>query len=348
MARDSSIIAENERGHRRGIVLGLTMAELMLLLLFCLMLVSVSALVRQQEQIGELEKSFEDTASARDVAALPQLRLDSTRLNKLLALLFPNGIPPLRKPAIDKLWRELALARTMRDALAEKGVNDTELVEVTEAAVAVVEATVGDADVAALTEVLERLVAAGANDLSVDQFKVIVAEIGAADAEPGDRWPPIINLNTEYAFEKGSFTLRDGFQGELVSDIGPKIAGMLAQFDADVIEIVGHTDEQIITPVLQPKSNLDALAIDAIWGRNGVTPDELVPVDNAGLGLARAIAVANVLKRLPALADIKVIPMSAGQLIRPTDELSEGDSGLDDSGRRRIEIRVRRTTPPAD
>ena len=67
----------------------------------------------------------------------------------------------------------------------------------------------------------------------------------------------------------------------------------------------------------------------------------LEPADNAGLGLARAISVANVLRGNPALSGITVLPLSAAQLILPGDTLTVGQAGNVET-RRRIEIRIRR------
>jgi hypothetical protein len=118
---------------------------------------------------------------------------------------------------------------------------------------------------------------------------------------------------------------------------------LLKRYDADVIEIIGHTDEQVITPHQHPISNLDSVAIPVVLGESD---DELYPVDNAGLGLARAIEVARILRQQPALSGMKIVPMSAGQLMMQNDELSSGGAvDANDRDRRRIDIRVRRTTP---
>jgi outer membrane protein OmpA-like peptidoglycan-associated protein len=125
--------------------------------------------------------------------------------------------------------------------------------------------------------------------------------------------------------------------------VAPQLDERLAAYNADVIEIIGHTDEQVITPT-RP-SNLDTTAIRVMRGELGA--DKLVADDNAGLGLARAIAVANVLKATGRFNDIKLVPLSAAQLLLPGDALSPGGTdklAQNDQRRRRIEIRVRRST----
>jgi hypothetical protein len=105
-----------------------------------------------------------------------------------------------------------------------------------------------------------------------------------------------------------------------------------------MFEVVGHTDEQRMG---QKLSNLDDNLIAAL---NGVTPiGTLTPTDNAGLGMARAVSVASVLLADPRLKGIKIIPLSAAQLVLPGDILSDGSAIGNVKERRRIEIRMRRS-----
>ena len=67
-----------------------------------------------------------------------------------------------------------------------------------------------------------------------------------------------------------------------------------------------------------------------------------MPADNAGLGLVRAVSVANVLRNNPRLSGYTILPYSAAQLIDLGDVLSDGASAGDVKERRRIEIRLRR------
>ena len=71
---------------------------------------------------------------------------------------------------------------------------------------------------------------------------------------------------------------------------GPVIDELLAKIadypDVNVIEVIGHTDEQ---PLVQRPSNLDELLMPVLQGKSSVI--RLAPADNAGLGLARAVSV---------------------------------------------------------
>ena len=72
-----------------------------------------------------------------------------------------------------------------------------------------------------------------------------------------------------------------------------------------MIEVVGHTDERPIG--MRQYSNLDRDLLSVLNNTAGVA--SLVPADNAGLGLARAVAVVSVLRQSPLLAGYKLIPI---------------------------------------
>jgi outer membrane protein OmpA-like peptidoglycan-associated protein len=153
-------------------------------------------------------------------------------------------------------------------------------------------------------------------------------------------WPPIISLDEAkgYFFPKGRASLSEEFTERLHGPIKDELAAHIGEYETDVIEVVGHTDEQ---PV-RGGSNLDARLLDVLGGQSSA--DSLSAADNVGLGMARAAAVAKVLaEALAPLVDVKVIAYSAGQTVEPGDVLSRGLDRGDSQGRRRIEIRLRRS-----
>jgi flagellar motor protein MotB len=82
---------------------------------------------------------------------------------------------------------------------------------------------------------------------------------GAARKGPaqGHKWPPIINLSEAggYYFDVGSAELSEEFKAALVDKVAPKILQIAVEYpDVDVIEVIGHTDEQVIR---RRFSNLD-------------------------------------------------------------------------------------------
>ena len=103
--------------------------------------------------------------------------------------------------------------------------------------------------------------------------------------------------------------------------------------------MIGHTDERAMTGGL---SNLDRELPAAVSGTKSV--EVLQPADNAGLGLARALAVVKVLSSDLRLRNFRILPLSAAQLIGTDGRLTRWDEQGDVRERRRIEIRMRKST----
>lgn len=303
-------LLEGERGHRRGVVLGLTMAEMMLLLLFCLLLVSGALLQQQEKKVAAAEQRVDELVAAGANEASPSEKKRVAEERKELEMLrqetrkwaelLPAAYKPTATGAVpDEIWRELKVAQEIGRAMVDRGLT--------------------------LVETISR----------VDT----VVEL-EPPSPSGHDWPPMITLgNDEFRFVTSSAELSDAFRKRLETDIAQQVRDLLQQYDVDVVEVVGHTDEQPIKSTQQ--STLDTLAIPVLNGEAPIT--DLKPVDNAGLGLARAIAVANVLERELGSTGVKIVPLSGAQLILPGDIVSTGLNPNDDRNRRRIELRVRRS-----
>jgi len=69
----------------------------------------------------------------------------------------------------------------------------------------------------------------------------------------------------------------------------------------------------------------------------------LQPADNAGLGLARAVAVVKVLSAEPRLSTFRILPLSGAQLVGTDGRLTRWDEQGDVRELRRIEIRMRKS-----
>jgi hypothetical protein len=260
-----------QESYKRGMVLGLTMAEIVLLILFTLLLV-LSALIMEKER----EQS----------KLTAELSLAEKTLTEIT-----NG--QITDP--HKFFRELEIAK-QQAAKADK-----------------------------LEQQLQK-----ANKKNAQLKSALDKERAARTAaerangpSPAHKWPPIINLSEAegYFFEVGSAELSDEFKAALV----------------DVIEVIGHTDEQVIR---RRYSNLDEALMDVVKTGNIAS---LVPADNAGLGISRAVAVVTRLLQDSRLQKqfSRILPMSGAQLIQVDDTLSQGAVG-DVRERRRIEIRLRK------
>ena len=116
---------------------------------------------------------------------------------------------------------------------------------------------------------------------------------------------------------------------------------MAKEYRVDVIEVVGHTDE---LGIAARPSILDKELLPILRGDGDIK--KLVPGDNAGLGLARAVAIVDVLKRDGRLKEFRILPLSGAQLVQTDETLSTGVQTGADPKRRRIEIRMRKSSPP--
>jgi hypothetical protein len=287
-------IVFQQESYKRGIVLGLTMAEIVLLILFTLLLV-LAALLTEKERGQDKLKA--------------QLAL----VEKWLPSLKSEQIPDPKK-----FFQELIIAQ---EKAAREDHLEQQLQEATKRA-----------------DHLERKLQE-ATKRNVELQAALDKERHKKAPDQAHKWPPIINLSEAggYFFEVGSAELSDEFKIALVDKVVPKILQLADEYpDVDIIEVVGHTDEQTIR---RRYSNLDGTLLEVL--KNGNMAN-LVPADNAGLGTARAVAVVTRLLQDSRLQRFgRVLPMSGAQLIQVDETLSHGSEG-DVRERRRIEIRLRK------
>lgn len=334
LGASKSPITSERKGYGRGLILGLTMAETFLLLVFCLLLVAAAALAAQRkiatDAMAERDMAIAELAAKRPDVMETQRELrklqEQNRLlvesNKLLEQTIaavPSEI--LERVTIDDDWQELTLAKDLAEAVKSEGLTPSETIRLAPALKVLKEK--GFLDMEASRDRLAKLLAAPAEERQ----------------EP-HTWPPIINLSEAggYYFAVGSAALTDAFRRRLRDNIIERIAGFLKLYKVDVVEVIGHTDEQNLAE--GRTSNLDRTIGGILQGQ--ATASDISPADNAGLGLARAMAVAEILRNDPRLADATVLPLSGAQLIMPGDVVTDGHHGGDVRERRRIEIRIRR------
>jgi outer membrane protein OmpA-like peptidoglycan-associated protein len=267
--------------YKRGVVLGLTMAEIVLLILFSLLVVLAALVADKEHEIAKLS-----------------VERSELKARAVLSEEFVSELRDKHLPDPDAFFRELVLAEEKAELLQHQ-----------------------------LQEASKR------NERLQEELE---SSRGKAD---GHKWPPIISLSEAdgFFFQTGSAELSEKFKVALVEKVVPRILQIASQYpDVDVIEVIGHTDEQIIK---RRYSNLDSVLLDVL--RNGDVAS-LVPADNAGLGTARAVAVVTRLlqdNRLDRFS--RILPMSGAQLIQVDETLTRGAEG-DIKERRRIEIRLRK------
>ncbi|KPF78326.1 hypothetical protein IP88_04000 [alpha proteobacterium AAP81b] len=301
----SRTVNQNERQYRRGLVLGLTVAEIMILLIFVLLMALAAALQKRDRDIEKTQQQ--------------------------LALLDRGGASRL----VEKLQQEYPQARNQDEFFKE-------LVRAIEARRQVERGGTGLARKQLLEDAaIGRDVRQAAEKDGVADPRAYAKALAAnANRSRKGEWPPFVSLSEAggYYFDPGKATLRPEFERNLVSQVIPMLARNLAEYDVDVIEVIGHTDE---VPMVGT-SNLDAQLVAASAGRFPI-PD-LRSTDNAGLAMARAVSVVHVLRADKRLAGARILPLSGAQMIVPVDRLSDGTAQGSDQRRRRIEIRLRRST----
>lgn len=374
--------ANHRTAYRRGVVLGLTMAELSLFLVFALMLTLASQVRQSDDNVGP---QILAQAAADDDQAPP----NATEIAAARAMqqLTATG------QTIDDTFRRLVRADGIVQTLQIQGIDVVAMLVETNALAATQqlrESGFSQAQVQAALELLPLLTTPGAEADIEDDFRrlrraeeTLIAlersgiDVGALTREPEaarevqrirlaepnvsidalvaalnstrlsagrpeaaaereSNWPPIISLSEAdgYFFDTNSAAPNLQFLSALSRIVIPRIVDIITAYDVNVIEVIGHTDERYVN---SGNTNLDYQLLQALNG--GAI--RLTAADNAGLGLARATAVAAQLMADPRLAGYTIIPLSAGQLVDIDGHVTEGRLG-DIPERRRIEIRLRR------
>ena len=294
----SQLDLRQDKAYRRGLVLGLTMAEVMILLLFVLLMALAAALQNRDARIRVLDHDGASRMVEQLQRAYPQAR------------------------SRNEYFKELTRAIEARRQIEEAGVAG------------------GAKNLLADAEVGRQVRAAATSSGVKDPEKFVKEVVAASSRGRKGQWPPFFSLSEAggYFFDSGKATLRPEFERNLKSQVIPMLARSVEDYDVDVVEVIGHTDE---VP-MSGRSNLDSSLIQASIGR--VPVGALRSTDNAGLAMARAVAVVHLLRADPRLRRVSILPLSGAQMIVPVDHVADGTARSDDQRRRRIEIRLRKST----
>ena len=336
-------IFRQSSSYRQGLVLGLTMAEIVILLIFCLLITMATFLKREQTKREEAEQQVrvERVSSMAEHNLVMAIKQNPELYERLRSEVVTSS----GAKAVDEFWRELvesrnAMAELKKGGLSEKDISDRLAnVDRLNSKGISVEKALRDAEIVGSIEKVMPDAAKSPPQMITDAL----ARGLSGDTQSGHQWPPIISLSEADGnfFERGSAELSPDFRDKLMNSTPEEIAALIKKYDVDVIEVVGHTDEQ---PVGLRQSNLDRDLVPVLKNYAGV--DSLVPADNAGLGLARAVSVVSVLNRSPLLSGYKLIPLSGAQLVNTDETLAiDGIFSGDVRERRRIEIRLRKSSP---
>lgn len=142
----------------------------------------------------------------------------------------------------------------------------------------------------------------------------------------------------QFKFKSGSAELTPELIKYIKQKITPQIQEIIKTKDLDFIQVIGHTDGQILGQAGNLDQNLEKVA------QNQVNVQQLLPGSNADLGLMRALAVVQELQKQKELKKVKFRVYSAAQLYLPNGNLAPINRQQDEK-RRRIEIRF---VPPGN
>ncbi len=349
-ATDGTHISRQSASYRQGLVLGLTMAEIMILLVFCLLIALAAFLQKEQAKRIEVEKKRDQAEMAlrkeQDAARNDRDFMESIKKDPRLSELLKSRPSHGDAGELDEFWRELVEGRSVVTAAKQTGLTSADIksrmtdikvlkekgIDVREIERnALITASVDKAMPSATPEKAAHLIERG-----------LIEQAFARPASEGHKWPPIIALNDASGrfFKSGSAEVDPDFRQVLVDKTAPRIAEIIKEYDVDVIEVVGHTDER---PVGKRQSNLDSELIPVLNNASRIAT--IMPSDNAGLGLARAVSVVSILRESKNLEGYKILPLSGGQLVNTNETLALGGGSGDVPERRRIEIRLRKASP---
>jgi len=341
-------VGRQTASYRQGLVLGLTMAELMLLLVFCLLIALGVALATER---AKRDDAIQRLKNAELAAASQQALLDPIKRNTRLVELVERTVESGSVRDIDEFWRKLVDSEEIVEALERQGVSRTALREegtyfakmqqLHRNGINPDQVTRGAALASAIDKLLVDPAARSPEELAALVEKSVSASKRQDDHDRnGHTWPPIINLSEAdgYFFATRSAELTADFAAKLRTAVVDRLVEIGRSFDVDVIEVIGHTDER---PVASGLSNLDRQLSSVMSGASDV--GLLQPADNAGLGLARAVAVVKVLSAEPRLSAFRILPLSGAQLVGTDGRLTRWDERGDVRELRRIEIRMRKS-----
>ena len=289
---------KNDRAYKKGLVLGLTIAEIMILLIFLLLMALAAALANRDSRLNAMQDGTGSRLVEAMQAAYPSAKSQDDYYKELVRAIDARKTLESSTPeaARDKFISDADLGRKAREGAARAGASDPE---------------------------------SFANNA-----------INSAGAGRKGEWPPFFSLSEAggYYFESGKATLRPEFEHNLRNSVIPQLKRNIEEYGVDVVEVIGHTDEVPMVGL----SNLDTALIPA--SVNKISIETLRSTDNAGLAIARAVSVVRVLRSDPRLSGVKVLPLSGAQMIVPVDKVADGSASSGDQSRRRIEIRLRRST----
>lgn len=319
-------IGQDRQAYRRGVVFGFTVAEVVLLLVFCLLLLFMPLILAEAPKSADSRVATvqgKPGVNPPEVKRSPQPKPNSPTT--------PLGTPDPPKQGGTEAQRPLPPDWKV---LVPDGTGSERTEGPNKAERSIPQPPDAQPKPGLTLDAL-------CKKLGIPDDKCLVVNADEALKSAGrHNWPPIIPLKEAdgYYFVVGSAQPSSDFEAKLRDGIVPEIVRYANEFQTDVIEVVGHTDDQ---PIQGVASNLDTMSFDVLLRRQPAA--KLSASDNAGLGLARAIAIVQILSSDDRLKKFIILPSSSAQVVDTTGKLADGSSRGDVKQRRRIEIRLRQS-----
>jgi hypothetical protein len=201
------------------LVLGLTMAEVMMLLIFCLLIAMAAYLRSAQTRLAAAETRPNDQGiSIVDKDILDAVRRDSGLYEKLRTISAASN-----PKAIDEYWRDVTTDRSLAEEYRKLG-TPGQVRQKVELANTLLEkgldgpTAVQDADIA---ESVKSAMSKAGQPSNPESVKEVIARGVSAGSSVGHQWPPIISLSEAngHFFKTGSAELSPPFRQELEPSI---------------------------------------------------------------------------------------------------------------------------------
>ena len=243
-------VLRDSTSYRQGMVLGLTMAETLLLLVFCLLIAAASVFSYKLKQLEQ----------ARTENQVLSNLLKEARAEIQLMQSVSRGDP------ITDNWQHLVRIKLYAEKLEKAGVQLKEAAEAADVVRTAIQAKKDGATPSDVTHSMElsRAIEKEFSSASTEQIISYLRdgrraqnEAQKAEGKGKHNWPPIITLSEAngHYFDTGSAVLSEDFLKALSGSVIDELLRNIADYpDVNVIEVIGHTDEQ---PLVHRPSNLD-------------------------------------------------------------------------------------------
>ena len=254
-------VARETKSYRQGLVLGFTVAEAVLLIIFCL-LMALAAFLRSEHSRFKAENDhLKDEINAERKGNEASLNFgNDLTLHPELYEMYQKARASGNDKTIDEFWRDLAIGKRIADQLTSDNVQPNDAISSLRVIAQMQRQGLSEKEILDDTKILNdawRSLRGSDGEAAFQRrFSEAIEGVVGRGGSGEHNWPPIIILSESngYYFEVGSAELSPKLRNELINNLPLTIRSLVDQYHVDIIEVVGHTDEQ---PIAARPSNLD-------------------------------------------------------------------------------------------